>query len=428
MRTHESGNEMMQTRTGKGEYLCCQKQGVWRADQWYLTRAVSPDASHDTSSASHSSSDKPLAQANKRPKPSPSETPVETESEAPAPQTVTNILGSTLQIAIPTSTGEDSAAPSPAGSAAPGQADATESVKEQDQPDAANDQAGPKGKKTADTDREECKLIPLQTDASTLLILFILLATPAPTAPGDESNSGNLTVNGKGIRQPNQYTYKRGGPGSRGGFKGSPSKRAALAAAAEARHGRHRDDTPSTYEDWINQPPNWGLPDHLSHLSHLLPSQNPLPLQVTKFVTSPNNSVAASPVAPQVEAGSSGQQTNSDSAPPVPAITVSNSLEPSAKIRFPSRRMSVAEMRKRAKSMLDYLARVQVDTIDRNNRNRALAAVQESIINSQITATEKSLTPPPSMLFNKDSPLTPQATSLIEDLSRQLNSFQEKFL
>lgn len=161
MRTHESGNEMMQTRTGKGEYLCCQKQGVWRADQWYLTRAVSPDASHDTSSASHSSSDKPLAQANKRPKPSPSETPVETESEAPAPQTVTNILGSTLQIAIPTSNGEDSAAPSPAGSAAPGQADATESVKEQDQPDAANDQAGPKGKKTADTDRDECKLIPL---------------------------------------------------------------------------------------------------------------------------------------------------------------------------------------------------------------------------------------------------------------------------
>lgn len=255
-----------------------------------------------------------------------------------------------------------------------------------------------------------------------MLILLCCPATPAPAAQGDESAAA--VANGKGIKQPNQYTYKRGGPGSRGGMKGSPSKRAALAAAAEARHGKHRDDTPSTYEDWINQPPSWGIPDHLSHLSHLLPSQSPLPLQVTKFISSPNNSAAPSPITPQGESGTVEQAV--ESAPSTPAITISSSLEPSAKIRFPSRRMSIAEMRKRAKSMLDYLARVQVDTVDRSNRNRALAAVQETILESELK--ERNLTPPPSMRFNKDSPLTPQATSLIDDLSRQLNSFQEKFL
>lgn len=264
--------------------------------------------------------------------------------------------------------------------------------------------------------------------AWTNLTWLVSLATPAPTTQVEDSAAATAAnVNGKGIKQPNQYTYKRGGPGSRGGLKGSPSKRAALAAAAEARHGKHRDETPSTYEDWINQPPGWGLPDHLSHLSHLLPGQSPLPLQVTKFVTSPSNSAVASPVAQQGEAVAESTQ-NGDSAPSTPAITVSSSLEPSAKIRFPSRRMSIAEMRKRAKSMLDYLARVQVDTIDRNNRNRALAAVQETILTNGHSLEEEVITPPPSMLFKKDSPLTPQATNLIDDLSRQLNSFQEKFL
>lgn len=148
---------------------------------------------------------------------------------------------------------------------------------------------------------------------------------------------------------------------------------------------------------------------------------------MTKFITSPSNSAAASPITPQGEAGSSTAQ-NGGSAPSTAAITVSSSLEPSAKIRFPSRRMSIAEMRKRAKNMLDYLARVQVDTVDRNNRNRALAAVQESILTNGHALEEEIITPPPSMLFNKDTPLTPQATTLIDDLSRQLNSFQERFL
>jgi hypothetical protein len=250
-------------------------------------------------------------------------------------------------------------------------------------------------------------------------------ATPAPAAQADDSASAN--ANGRNLKQPNQYTYKRGGPGSRGGLKGSPSKRAALAAAAEARHGKHRDDTPSTYEDWINQPPSWGIPDHLSHLSHLLPAQSPLPLQVPKYASSPTNSAVPSPVTPQVEI-TAPDDTANGSTTPIPIITVSSSLEPSAKIRFPSRRMSIPEMRKRAKSMLDYLSRVQVDTIDRSNRNRALASIQEGILHQDSPAEEMPVTPPASMLFKTDNVMTPQSAAMMDELSRQLNSFQEKFL
>lgn len=397
-----------------------------------LGRAPSPTASHDTSASSQELSEKPLAQGNKRRKGSPPAENGANGTEAPPTQIVSNILGSTLQIAIPTAPADDSAAPSPAASMAPGQTDTEQSSKEQEtHADAVTNGllAVVDAKRGVDTDQEDCKpSLPIIVLACTNLTWLVSLATPAPTTQVEDSAAATAAnVNGKGIKQPNQYTYKRGGPGSRGGLKGSPSKRAALAAAAEARHGKHRDETPSTYEDWINQPPGWGLPDHLSHLSHLLPGQSPLPLQVTKFVTSPSNSAVASPVAQQGEAVAESTQ-NGDSTPSTPAITVSSSLEPSAKIRFPSRRMSIAEMRKRAKSMLDYLARVQVDTIDRNNRNRALAAVQETILTNGHSLEEEVITPPPSMLFKKDSPLTPQATNLIDDLSRQLNSFQEKFL
>lgn len=124
-------------------------------------RAASPTASHDTSVGSHSSSDKPLAQANKRRKASPSDTQGEADaSAAPPAQSVTNILGSTLQVAIPTFT-EDSAAPSPAASLPPGQGDIDESGKEQEHAEAITNGllavSSTKGKKAVDTDQEECE-------------------------------------------------------------------------------------------------------------------------------------------------------------------------------------------------------------------------------------------------------------------------------
>ena len=78
--------------------------------------------------------------------------------------------------------------------------------------------------------------------------------------------------------------------------------------------------------------------------------------------------------------------------------------------------------------MLDYLARVQVDTDDRENRNKALATIQERILRSDSQLEEMPLIPPTSMLFKTTDVMTPQSAAMMEELSRQLNTFQEKFL
>lgn len=123
-------------------------------------RAASPTASHDTSASSHSSSDKPLAQGNKRRKASPT---AEDSSNNPTAttQVVSNILGSTLQVAIPTASTEDSAAPSPAASAPPSNTDVEDAAKDQESHAEAVTNgllAVVKDKRGADTDQEECKL------------------------------------------------------------------------------------------------------------------------------------------------------------------------------------------------------------------------------------------------------------------------------
>lgn len=122
-----------------------------------LPRAASPTASHDTSASSHSSLDKPLAQGNKRRKGSPT---AEDPPPAPPAQIVSNILGSTLQVAIPTVAADDSAAPSPAASLAPGQTDTEETSKEQESHVHAITNgllAVADSKRGAGTDQEECR-------------------------------------------------------------------------------------------------------------------------------------------------------------------------------------------------------------------------------------------------------------------------------
>lgn len=400
------------------------------------SRVTSPDDSQSTNAASHAAAEKTVGQANKRRKASPID---ETQDPSriatvlpvePAPLLVANLELAMPQPALPPST-EESAAPSPAVSTPSGQQDIGDQHKEQTHAEALTDgllhaASALKGKKLLDEAAEDdCKSDLTLCSSTIWLMRPVCEATPAPPSQVDDHDAANTAAN-RGIKQPNQYTYKRGGPGSRGGLKGSPSKRAALAAAAEARHGRHRDDTPSTYEDWINQPPSWGLPDHLSHLAHLLPHPSPLPLQVPKYTTSPHNSAAPSPVTPQVDSEVAAPSSTAST----PTILTTSSLEPSAKIRFPSRRMSVAEMRKRAKMMLDYLSRVQVDMVDRSNRSKALATVQEGILQEKGHTIDDMpiLTPPPSMLFSVESPLTPQSTVLMDELSKQLVGFQEKFL
>lgn len=89
-------------------------------------------------------------------------------------------------------------------------------------------------------------------------------------------------------------------------------------------------------------------------------------------------------------------------------------LEPSAKVRFPPRRVSMTEMKKRAKHVIDYLGRVQMDMVERNNRTRALS-LAAGAGGAPVSGTGSS------------AQTSQSAAAMMNNLSRQLINFQEKF-
>ena len=93
----------------------------------------------------------------------------------------------------------------------------------------------------------------------------------------------------------------------------------------------------------------WGVPEHLKHLRHLLPSAAPGFLDV--------------PCATPGE-GEDG--------PRVGDARVTK-REPATRVRFPGKRMTMPEMRKRAKNVLDYMGRIQVELSDREKRVEQVA-------------------------------------------------------
>lgn len=82
---------------------------------------------------------------------------------------------------------------------------------------------------------------------------------------------------------------------------------------------------------------SWGLPDHLSHLSDLLPT----PLQGPIDVAIGRDEIAQ---------------------------------ERGAKVKWPQKRTTVGEMRRRVRAMLDYCTKAQVDVSERAKRAAVLEA------------------------------------------------------
>jgi hypothetical protein len=90
------------------------------------------------------------------------------------------------------------------------------------------------------------------------------------------------------------------------------------------------------------------MPDHLKHLSHLLPTPTPTPLVVP------------------------APTTYSMSAQGVEQL-----YEQPTKVRFPNKRMTMPEMKKRARNVLEYLGRVEVEMSERAERRALLKKAGE---------------------------------------------------
>jgi len=136
----------------------------------------------------------------------------------------------------------------------------------------------------------------------------------------------------------------------------------------------------------------WGLPDHLSYLDYLLPTPLPQPLVIENL------------------------------APDGSAI---KSFETPARVKFPSKRSTIADLRKRSKHLVDYLQKVQIECSDREKRNQLIA---NSLSSKQLPPSALAPLPHQLSFDNVHLPVVSNKTlEIIDDLSRQLYHWQEKF-
>ena len=92
---------------------------------------------------------------------------------------------------------------------------------------------------------------------------------------------------------------------------------------------------------------SWNLPDYLSHLEQMLPTDTPQPLEVRAGVTSSGSSNSR---------GESADRT----------------MERGVKVKWPAKRMSVGDMNKRVRALVEWVGREQASALDRGRRREAL--------------------------------------------------------
>ncbi|KAJ7251473.1 hypothetical protein B0H12DRAFT_1296210 [Mycena haematopus] len=164
---------------------------------------------------------------------------------------------------------------------------------------------------------------------------------------------------------------------------------------------------------------SWGLPDYLAHLEAILPTDVPQPLEVLG-TGAPNTSRAGS---------------------------LERTQERGVKVKWPSKRMSVGDMNKRVRALVEWVGREQASASERSKRKEALeAALHEELMKgahhgpegvdgtSPIDDTAMALDPPgpDKLLLSVSAPKfyatqASAATKMMEELMDELIRFQERF-
>ncbi|KAF8633444.1 hypothetical protein AX17_004613 [Amanita inopinata Kibby_2008] len=168
-----------------------------------------------------------------------------------------------------------------------------------------------------------------------------------------------------------------------GRAKGSSSAKRAPASS----HGPGRSNSAEASRAYrnshayvVSQQPlftSWGLPDYLAHLEEMLPTDTPQPLEVR-----------AGPGA--AGAGLVGRES------------VERTMERGVKVKWPSKRMSVGDMNKRVRALVEWVGREQANALDRTRRREAL----EKALKEESAATDQPhVLREPSVVSNPDSPM-----------------------
>ncbi|KAJ7497340.1 hypothetical protein FB451DRAFT_227255 [Mycena latifolia] len=260
---------------------------------------------------------------------------------------------------------------------------------------------------------------------------------PAPKAPGRRRGGRKavvhelvVSIEGEEVSLP--ATNKRGHARGKGA---NASKRIAVSAAPPSmvhEHATRRSNNtaapnghPSTstaaessrtyrnsHAYAVSQQPmftSWNLPDYLAHLEEILPSETPQPLEV-------------------LGGGSTSR-----------AGSLERTLERGVKVKWPSKRMSVGDMNKRVRALVEWVGREQASASERVKRKEALENALREELAKEAARLDGDGDPPDDAVMAVDPPgpdkagakynasQASAAMKMMEELMDELIRFQERF-
>lgn len=278
-----------------------------------------------------------------------------------------------------------------------------------------------------------------------------------------ESSEANVPSAPSKPKHPNQYTYRpkssaiAQSPARRGNGTPQPTlpppshehgTRRAGAIASSLASANYATSSISNL--------NWYLPDHLSAWSDLLPASTPTPLVVPtprslQFL--PRSHFLNQRYGPftedRDEAGKlilpddrALRETDSDAV---------NHREPPTRVRYPVKRITVSEMRKRVRNVLEYVGRVQIEETKRGERAKQIGIPETLAPRPRLPPLSEerygkgkgkhtpvpehtedgdgdiSMTDGEAIRTRSPTPTPPTAAQLLEELTADLIAFQEAF-
>jgi hypothetical protein len=168
---------------------------------------------------------------------------------------------------------------------------------------------------------------------------------------------------------------------------------------------------------------SWNLPDYLSHLEQMLPTDTPQPLEVSAGVSS-------------------------TSVPHSRADGSERTMERGVKVKWPSKRMSVGDMNKRVRALVEWVGREQAGALDRGRRREALERalrqqpknaldgvdpndmammVDEASADDQPKKETAGLSFAAQAISELASEMSASTMKMMEELMEELIGFQERF-
>ncbi|WVF68917.1 hypothetical protein IAT40_003691 [Kwoniella sp. CBS 6097] len=274
------------------------------------------------------------------------------------------------------------------------------------------------------------------------------------------SDAGQGSVPGK-PKHPNQYTYRPKPPSTiQVPAAPSPARRTGAGTPAPPAPPAHHDHgtrragalaaAPVVYHPLNEESANhlsWHLPDHLSAFDDLLPSINPVALEVpAPRVLSylPRNHFHNQHYGPFSEERDPSGRLILPEEPSGrdPVGDKSTQLDPPARPRFPVKRVTTAEMKKRVRNVLEYVGRVQVEEGKRQERAKLLGIDTNQSEPSDQAADahvdcegDVAMSDETPVVVNKSTsgsgstplPEPTKSMRLMDELTRDLIAFQESF-